>query len=237
MHQSEMETLLTTLGATAEVMGTQLQPAALMLMAEDLSEFSLSDVLAAIKRCRRELSGRLTLAAIIERVQAADGMPGAEEAWALMSRPEDDTIVITEQMGEAMQVARPLLDEGERVAARMAFKDAYVRIINDAREKRIKPKWFVSLGHGKEGRAQPIAEAVRSGKLLLEHSLNLLSPNGKAEVLQLTGNVNHPFLLEHKQAQLEERQPLDARAGLKRIAEIKAMLTAKAVQNVDEEVA
>lgn len=227
MHQSEMEVLLTTLGATAEVMGTQLQPAALMLMAEDLSEFPLADVLAAIKRCRRELSGRLTLAAIIERVQSADGMPGPEEAWALMSRPEDDTVVITEQMGEAMRVARPLLDEGDRVAARMAFKDAYTRIITESREKRIKPKWFASLGHNKEGRAQPIADAVRNGKLILEHSLGLLSPDSRAQVLQLTGNVNHPFLLEYKQAQLEEQKPLDAQTGLKRIAEIKNLFAMK----------
>ena len=233
MHPSDMEILISTLGATAEVMGTQLQPTALMLMAEDLSEFQLSDVLTAIKRCRRELSGRLTLNAIIERVQAADGMPGAEEAWALMSRPENDTVIITEQMGEAMQIARPLLGE-DRVAARMAFKDAYLRIVNDARDKKIKPKWFVSLGHDKEGRAQPIAEGVRSKKLLLEHSLNLLSPDGKAEVLQLTGNVNHPFLLVHKQAQLEEQRPLDAKTGLQRISALKAILAYKTAQNIDE---
>jgi hypothetical protein len=234
MHQSEMEVLLTTLGATAEIMGTQLQPAALMLMAEDLSEFQLSDVLAAIKRCRRELSGRLTLNAIIERVQAADGMPGAEEAWALMSRPESDTMVITEQMAEAMQVARPLLNE-DRIAARMSFREAYLRIVNAARDKKIKPKWFVSLGHDKQRRAQPIAEAVRTGKLLLEHSLDLLSPDGKADVLQLTGHVNHPFLLELKRAQLEEQKPLDAKDGLRRITAMKAMLAYKTAQNITGE--
>ena len=235
MHPSDMEILISTLGATAEVMGTQLQPTALMLMAEELSEFQLSDVLAAIKRCRRELSGRLTLNAIIERVQAADGMPGAEEAWALMSRPENDTVIITEQMGEAMQVARPVLNDGDRVAARMAFKDSYLRIVNDARDKKIKPKWFVSLGHDKAGRAQPIAEGVRTGKLLLEHSLNLLSPDAKAEVLQLTGNVNHPFLLVHKQAQLEEQQPLDTKTGMQRISALKAILAYKTTQNITGE--
>ena len=222
MQQSEMEILLTTLGATAEVMGTQLQPAALMLMAEDLSEFPLTDALTAIRRCRRELTGRLTLAAIIERIQSADGMPGADEAWALMSRPESDTVIITEQMGEAMQSARPLLAE-DHVAARMAFKDAYTRIVREARDKKIKPKWFVSMGMDKEGRAQPIAEAVRCGKLELNHSIALLGPDAKAEVLQLTGNSDHPFLLEYKQSQLEEQTPLDAQTGLKKLAEIKNM--------------
>ena len=84
---------------------------------------------------------------------------------------------------------------------------------------------------------QPIAEAIRTGKLLLEHSLDLLSPDGKAEVLQLTGNVNHPFLLGHKQAQLEEQKPLDTKTGLQRISALKAILAYKTTQNLDEGVA
>ena len=140
MHQSEMEVLINALTATAEVMGTELKPASIMLMTDDLADYPLESVLSALKRCRREVSGRLTLAAIVERVQSADGMPGPDEAWAIMSRPESDTIVMTEQMGEAMQPARPLLADGDKIGARMAFKDAYTRIVADAREKRIKPK-------------------------------------------------------------------------------------------------
>lgn len=235
MHQSEMERLINEITATAEVMGTELKPASIMLMTDDLADYSLDSVLAALRRCRREISGRLTLAAIIERVQAADEMPGPDEAWAIMSRPESDTVVMTEQMGGAMQSARPLLADGDKIGARMAFKDAYTRIVADAREKRIKPKWFVSLGRDKEGRAQPIAEAVRTGKLSLEHSLGLLSPDSQAQVLQLTGNVNHPFLLEHKQAQLEEQKPLDPEKGLKHIAALKSMLTVKAIPQEEGE--
>lgn len=221
MQPSEMEMLLTALGATAEIMGTQLEPRPLMIMAEDLSDYALADVLNALKRCRREVKGRLTLADIMERIDSSDGFPGAEEAWSLMSRPEDDTVVITEEMAEAMQYARPLLNEGDKIAARMAFKDAYLRIIRESRDNHRKPRWFVSLGHEKQSRAQPIADAIRNGKLTLDHSIRLLSPEAKAEVLQLTGNTNHPFLLEFKQAQLEESKPLDKQTGLRRIAEIK----------------
>lgn len=227
MHQSEQEILLTALGATAEIMGTQLQANALLVMADDLSTYPLSDVLAAIKRCRRELSGRLTLNAIIDRVHSADGMPGAEEAWALMSKPEAETTVITGQMGEAMQVARPVLNEQGHIAARMVFREVYTRVANDAREWNIKPHWFVSLGHDKEGRAGPIADAVRAGKLALEPSLKLLSPEAKVDLLQLTGNLDHPILLEHKQALLEEKKPLDTKTGMRRLAEIKDLLAKK----------
>lgn len=224
MQQSEQEILLTSLGATAEIMGNQLQPAALMLMAEDLSKYSLQEALTALRRCRHEVTGRLTLAAIIDRIQSADGMPGADEAWAIMSRPEDDTIVITEEMAEAMQYARPLLATGDKTGARMAYKDAYSRLVNDSRDKGLKPKWFISIGHDKSGRAGPVAEGIRTGKLDLNCTLYLLSPEAQVEVLQLTGNHNHPLFLEHKQAQIEEQKPFDTQNGLKRIADIKRQL-------------
>jgi hypothetical protein len=224
MQQSEQEILLSTLGATAEVMGMQMQPAALMLMAEDLSIYPLADILSAIRRCRKELKGRLSLAEIIDRIQSADGMPGADEAWAAMSRPEGDTIVITEEMAEAMQYARPLLNDGDKTGARMAFKDAYTRLVAQARDRNLRPKWFVSLGHDKDGRAAPVAEAIRTGKLNLDLTLPILGPDQQAEVLQLTGNTNHPFLLEYKQAQIEESKPLDVETGRKRLAEMKLQL-------------
>lgn len=223
MQRSEIETLFQALGATAEIMGTEIKPAALTLMVDDLSEYPLESVLSALKRCRREMSGRLTLDKIIDRINAADGFPGADEAWALMSRPEDDTVVIIQEMAEAMQVARPLLVDGDNTAARMAFRETYTRIVNEARERRIKPQWFASLGHDPLGRAQPIADAVRAGKLQLEHSLGLLGPDSKAELLKLTGNTNHPFLIEYKQAQIEAQKPLDRDSGLKHIAALKGM--------------
>lgn len=221
MHQPKNERIAALLGMTAEIMGTQLQTSTLVMMADDLVSYELADVENALKRCRRELTGRLTLATIIERIESSDGTPGPEEAWALMSRSEDDTVIITEEMAEAMQFARPLLNDGDKIAARMAFKDSYTRTVREARANHIKPKWFISMGHDKQGRAQPIAEAVRTRKITLGHAIGLLSPSAKAEVLQLTGNVSHPFLLEYKQAQLEEKKPLDKQTGLKRIAEIK----------------
>lgn len=225
MHTSEIEVLMSSIGATAEIMGTKLQPAAITLMVEDLSEYPCSSVLAALKRCRREMSGRLTLAAIIERINSADGFPGADEAWSLASRGEGDTVIINEQIGEAMQIAAPLLKDGDSIAARMAFREAYTRIVADARANHIKPKWFVSLGHDKQGRSQPIADAVRAGKLELNHALGLLSPDEKIELLKLTDNTNHPLFLQAPKAVLEDKAPLDKAQGLKHISELRAVLS------------
>lgn len=222
MQRNNQDILLEVLGATAEVMGNQLQPAALMLMAEDLSEYPLDAVLNAVKRCRRELSGRLNLAAIIERVQSTDGTFGAEEAWAVMSRPEGETVVITDQMGEAMQFARHLLDDKDHVAARMAFKEAYTRIMNKARDEKIKPHWFISFGHDEWGRVRPVAEAIRVGKLQLDNALKLMSPENANDLLKLTGNENHPLYLENKQD-----EPRDIAEGLSKLGDLKRSLTQK----------
>ena len=67
MQESELELLFNALRRPAEVMGTELKPASIMLMTDDLADYPLDSVLSALKRCRREISGRLTLAAIVER--------------------------------------------------------------------------------------------------------------------------------------------------------------------------
>lgn len=235
MHQSEMETLISMITATAEAMSTRLQPATLMVMADDLSIYPLDTVLAALKRCRMEMSVKLTEEGIVDRVYAIEGIPGPDEAWALASRGEGETIVITEQIAEAMQSARPLLNDGDSTAARMSFREAYKRILGDARSKGIKPKWFVSLGQDSLGRTQAIAEAVRAGKVGIDHALSLLSPGEKEEVLKLTGNTNHPLL--QSQVLIEDKTPsIDPAEGLKRIAAIKEMFSRKSAAALEGEV-
>lgn len=234
MQTSEIERLMSSISATAEIMGTKLQPAAITIMVEDLSEYPLNSVLSALKRCRQEISGRLTLAAIIERVHAADGIPGADEAWALASRGEGETIVITEQIAEAMSIVRPLLNDGDSMAARMSFREVYTRIVQEARSRGVKARWFISLGHDRLGRSQAIAEAVRANKVGIDHALSLLSPDEKLEVLKLTGNTNHPLL--QSQVLIEDKTPsIDPAEGLKRIAAIKEMFSRKSAAALEGE--
>ena len=66
--------------ATAETLGQTLSAPAAKLMAEDLAEHPMDVIANALWACRRELTGKLTLAAILQRVQAADGRPGKDEA-------------------------------------------------------------------------------------------------------------------------------------------------------------
>ena len=74
-------------------------------------------------------------AAIVKRCRLMDGRPTDEEAWAiaLLSRDEADTVVWTQETAEAFGLCASVLDGGDEVGARMAFRDAYNRLVSDAR--------------------------------------------------------------------------------------------------------
>lgn len=113
---------------------------------------------------------------ILELCSKADGRPSADEAWAMVPRSEDVSVVMTEEISEAWGIAQPLLDEGDQVAARMAFKAAYERITETNKRAGVKPRWFPSLGSDKEGREEVLQQAVRLGRLTAPHIALMLPP-------------------------------------------------------------
>lgn len=107
---------------------------------------------------------------VIEQLQGAaqdDGRPGPEEAWAIAALASDelDTVVWTDEIAQAYGVARHLQAAGDGVGARMAFKEAYTRIVDDARAARKPVQWLASLGHDPTLRDCAIAQAVALGRL------------------------------------------------------------------------
>ena len=180
--------LLDAIAVTAELTATSLSAPAARLMADDLSKYPEHQVLGALTRCRRELKGRLTIADVLTRLE--DGRPGVEEAWAMLPKSEDETVVWTEEMARAMGVAQTLLDDGDHVAARMAFKESYSRLVQMARDASRPVRWTASLGHSVQGREHAIAQAVEQGKLTAEHAAGLLpyrefTPEGNAVLAKL----------------------------------------------------
>ena len=96
-----------------------------------------------------------------------DGRPGADEAWAisLTSRDEAKTVIWTEEMAQAFDVCRPVLDEGDEVGARMAFKDAYNRLVTEARRDGKPLAWNASLGWDLDSRQEALHLAVTRNQL------------------------------------------------------------------------
>lgn len=153
---------------------TQLKPlpgaAALNLWFTLLAPYSIEQVSDALAKHMAESSFAPVPADVIKRLpRESDGRPDANEAWAiaLRSRDERDTVVWTQECAQAFAIASAVLDEGDEVGARMAFKAAYERLIEAARAQGSKAQWVASLGHDPHLREQVLTDAVHTGRLLL----------------------------------------------------------------------
>ncbi len=133
--------------------------------------------------CLDKVRGRFTPkpADIIEQLEgmtAKDGRPSADEAWAiaLTSQDEADTVVWTAETAEAFGICRPVLQGGDEVGARMAFKDAYNRLVAAARAAGRPAAWNASLGWDVRKQEAAIGRAHVAG-LLAAPVVAALLPN------------------------------------------------------------
>ncbi|WP_425054769.1 hypothetical protein [Pseudomonas abyssi] len=224
-------------------------------MAKDLADYPSDAVAAALQVCRRELSGKLTLAAILQRINAADGRPGRDEAWAiaLQGSDERETVVMTAEIQKALIAAMPILKLGDKVGARMAFLSAYDRYCAEARNQGAPVKWEVSLGFDSDRRRAAIEDAQRQGLLppadatrelaRLEYTLPP-SETGAAIAGLITGRVFTPSPdsreriaqlkadLAASQREKAERLHREAREALDKLNQKKAE-TAAAIEELE----
>lgn len=95
---------------------------------------------------------------------AASVRPSADEAWAIAIKAKDEaeTVVWTEDMAQAWGLCKPVLDAGDEVGARMAFRASYERISGLGGPIR----WTVSHGWDAEKRAIALEKAKSAGLAL-----------------------------------------------------------------------
>jgi hypothetical protein len=115
---------------------------------------------------------------IVARARLMDGRPDENEAWAvaITSQDESETIIWTEEMAAAFNLARPLLETGDEIGARMAFKDAYKRLVGEARAANSPANWSVSAGWDANRRQIAVEKAIVAG-LLAGPQPHLALPN------------------------------------------------------------
>ncbi len=171
----EQERLVDLLVGTAEVIGDQLRPTTAVFMVADLAAYPLSLLERALAGCRRELKGKLSLAAILERID--DGHPSPNEAWAIAVRAADErsTVVWTEQTRDAWSAALPLVEAGDKIAARPAFLEVYTRLLKEARAAQKTATHQVSLGADASARDGVLQQAVAAGQLAHEQVADFLA--------------------------------------------------------------
>lgn len=174
--------LLKAIAVTAELTGTELTKAGLQMMEADLAKYPADKVFEALTRCRHELTGRMSLAAIIDRID--DGRPRADEAWGIALEylaDEGATVVLNDDISAAIQSARTIYEEGDEVGARMAFRSAYERVTRDKKGQPV--SWWPSLGHDPQRREQVLLEAAAKGRLGHSQVVGLLPPPKEAQLL------------------------------------------------------
>ncbi|MDK1397952.1 hypothetical protein [Pseudomonas protegens] len=231
LNDAQQERLLLSLFATAEVMGQQLTQAAALMMVEDLREYTEPVLTAALRSCRIE-GGRLTVASILKHAQSADGRPGKDEAWAIAMTTNDEfeTVVLTDEIQLALAAAKPILDGGDKIGARMAFIDAYQRFVSQAREEAKPVNWHVSVGFDANRRIQAVTKAMELKRIPREHaqkyladlSVEPVTEDGRAVAALLTGEVARPSpKVREKLAAVKESMLAMRRASAEKKAELR----------------
>lgn len=202
-----MKKIIENLAVTAELMGATISPNALAVMAKDLGEYDEILVLRSLQSFRKECS-RFSLDGIIKHIEK--NLPNkrllSDEAWAIYPKDETSSAVITDEIAEAMQSAQPLLDDGDKIGARMAFKQAYERVTERNKLEGRKPKWFASLGTEKTGREIAVKEAVRLGRLSKEYEFLLLPPSENFDISNSITKLQKLMQIENKSLTDDERK-------------------------------
>lgn len=198
MSPAEFDEFQEVWGAVSERYGRSLSAMSLAIDFQALADLSMADVRRGLQAhlqhptdCRffpmpGQIIGHLA------KANANDGRPDEEEAWAvaLTARNEADTVVWTQETAEAWNTARVVMDLGDKVGARMAFKEAYTRIVGLARRARQPVRWVICEGHDAARRADAVRLAVDRGHQVEgADRLLALPPPGEVPLL-LTGSID-----------------------------------------------
>jgi hypothetical protein len=223
MNDAQVAGLASAIIATAEAMGQEMNPGTAAIMAEDLCAYQVPVVRAALKACRLEVKGRLSMADILQRVQSSDGRPGKDEAWAIAMTTNDEfeTVVLTDEIQLALAAAKPVLDAGDKVGARMAFISAYERLIAQARDDAKPVNWHVSVGFDANRRTAAITKAVQMQRIpqergrlyLADLSVAPVTDDGRALAGLITGDVVRPTPAVREKLQAVKASMLEMRAA------------------------
>jgi hypothetical protein len=218
LKDSDFDAFAQLIGDTMDMYGKPCSPNQIRLYFADLQRYTLRTIESALAAHHRDTTrGRFAplpadLLAQIETAVANDGRPSEAEAWPMALRANDErhTVVWTAETAEAFGICRPVLDAGDEVGARMAFKAAYSRLIAEARAKREPVRWSASLGHDQAQQDDTLRIAVEAGKLPAAY---LPAPRGPvAGLLELSQQRGCP---EHVRQRLEaiRAQIVGARPG------------------------
>lgn len=165
MKDSDMLKFFDFLDGCGSVYDKEIKEAQAKIFFNALAEYDFNAVEKSFNAHIRTSKFFPTPADIIQNIPKPKlaGHIGSDEAWqlALKAMDERNSVVLNEQIMKARECAMDIYYSGDKVGARMAFRDAYNRIILESPN----PTWFVSLGFDKDGH-EKAKEELRELKLL-----------------------------------------------------------------------
>lgn len=139
-----------------------------------LAEYPLHVVIGALNLHSKSSRFAPTVADICAIIDSRSGNNhlGPEEAWGIVvaSFDEEVTIVMTQEMFEARGTALPVWLTGDKIGARMVFREKYSRLLEFAGP----PKYAVSEGIDKAIKSDALRRAVDAGLLTNDQAARYL---------------------------------------------------------------
>jgi hypothetical protein len=192
-----------------------------MSVFDDLMDYQLSSVKSALRHHARQSRFAPTPHDVVALLESGNKRLSADEAWSMMPNDEFETIVWTREMSEAYSIASGILAEGDKIAARMAFKSAYDRLCSEAVMMQRPVVWSVCVGFDKSRIEPALQKAVAAGRISQDRANKFLPAPMDAGPIAglLTGKVtelpNNDANLKAKWGELKQAMA----DGQKRIAE------------------
>lgn len=159
---------------TAEIFSKSLSLPAAKALLNDLANYDADKIIAALRHCRKTMRSFPVPNDLISVIENQDGRPGVEEAWAMIPKEEYESVVWTQEMSDAFGVAYKFLKEGDKVAARMAFKEVYEKNVKRARAQKKPVKWTPSFGWDRTLRNAALIEAIEKERITATDAINYL---------------------------------------------------------------
>lgn len=202
MNQNELIKINKALAVTAEICGTDLSETAVQVMIKRLSGYAFDSVQNALKKCMDEVTGRLTLAHIKQRLD--DGRPSPEIAWSQVPKHEQDSMVMTSEQNQALCCVSAMIDQGELIPARMAFIEKYKQLVAESRSNDLPVSYEMQMGWNEQGRFDAVQVAIQSGMIKKIQAVRLL-PEFEHEIMDIP-------LLESQKDQVKKIQSMASQA-------------------------
>jgi len=197
----------------------------LSIVFHDLMQYPIDWVIFALTYHRRSNKYSPVVADIIQIIKDHSGQThvSADEAWAIASESFDEnkTVVWTAQIAQARAAAWNAYCEGGMIPARMAFKDAYTRILKTTHTA---PVWTACFGSDKADRVQVVEQAV----------LKNLLPKTQLETLRIE---QKPAEVSFLQLVDMSQSKIDKNAAKTNLSHLKSSLFAKDKSSFETELA